>query len=188
MSMCLQAKFRTKITVIIDCFEIFIEQPINLTACHLIWSSYKQPNAIKYLIGITPQGTINLISEGWSGWASDQNSNFLSKLTHGDTVMADRGFNIGEMLGSVDARLKIHAFTKGKNHLHALEVGENQTTANVKIHVEWVFRSLQQKYSILEQTIPITLLVVSDNTTTLDKIVAVSCYLVNLCPSVMPLE
>ena len=40
------------------------------------------------------------------------------------------------MLGSVDARLKMHAFTKGKNHLHALEVGENQTIANVKIHVE----------------------------------------------------
>ena len=135
-SMCLQAKFRTKITVIIDCFEIFIEQPLNLTACHLIWSSYKQHNAIKYLIDITPQGTISFISEGWSGWTSDQNSNFLSKLTHGDTVMPDRGFNVGEMLGSVDARLKMHAFTKGKNHLHALEVGENQTIANVKIHAE----------------------------------------------------
>ena len=55
-----------------------------------------------------------------------------------------------------------------------------RTIANVRIHVERVIGSLRQKYSILEQTIPITFLGVSDNTTTLDKTVAVSCYLINL--------
>ena len=61
MRICFQAKLRTrtKISVIIDCFEIFIERPSNLTARHLTWSSYKQHNTIKYLIGITPQGTIH---------------------------------------------------------------------------------------------------------------------------------
>ena len=44
-----RAKFRTKISVIIDCFEIFIERPSNLTARHLTWSSYKQHSTIKYL-------------------------------------------------------------------------------------------------------------------------------------------
>ena len=124
--MCFQAKFRTKITVISNCFENFIEWPNNFTARCLTWSSCKEHNTIKYVIGIMPQGTISFISGGWSGWASDQritqNSIFLSKLTHGDTVMADRGFNIGEMLGSVGARLEISAFTKGKNQLSALEV------------------------------------------------------------------
>ena len=140
-----RAKFRTKISVIIDCFEIFIERSSNLTARHLTWSSYKQHSTIKYLIGITPQGTISFNSESWSGCASDQrntqNSNFLSKLTDGYT------------LPSV-------ILTDG----------------------------LRQRYSILEQTIPITFLGVSDNTTTLDKIVVVSCYLVNLCPSVVLFE
>ena len=76
----------------------------------------------------------------------------MSKLTHGDTVMADRGFNIGDMLGSVGARLEIPAFTKGKNQLPALGVEKTRTIANVRIHVEQVIGSLQQKYSISEQT------------------------------------
>ena len=55
-----------------------------------------------------------------------------------------------------------------------------RTIANVRIHVERVIGSLRQKYSILEQTISITFLGVSDNTTTLDETAAVSCHLVNL--------
>ena len=102
--------------------------------------------------------------------------------------MADRGFNIGDMLGSVGARLEIPAFTKGDNQLPALGVEKTQTIANFRIHVEQVIGSLQQKYSILEQTRHITFLGVSENTTTHDKIVAVSCYLVNLCRSIVSLE
>ena len=123
MPMCFEAKFRTKISVIIDCFEIFIERPSNLTARHLTWSSYKQHITIKYLIGITPQGTIHkelsTLIEGCSGCASDQrntqNSNFLSNLTDGYAAMADRDFNFCEMLGYVGFRFEIPAFTKVKN-------------------------------------------------------------------------
>ena len=62
----------------------------------------------------------------------------MPKLTHGNTVMADRGFNICEILGSVDASLEIPAFTKGKNQSPALEVEKTRTIANVRIHVEQV--------------------------------------------------
>ena len=51
--------------VIIDCFEIFIERPTNLLARAQTFSSYKHHNTVKYLIGITPQGSISFISEGW---------------------------------------------------------------------------------------------------------------------------
>ena len=90
--------------------------------------------------------------------------------------MADRGFNICEILGSVDASLEIPAFTKGKNQSPALEVEKTRTIANVRIHVEQVIGSLQQKY-ILKQTIPITFLGFQIiQLYTLVKIVAVSCY------------
>ena len=53
-------------------------------------------------------------------WASDQtitkNSSFLSNLSHGYTVMADRGFNIIEMLGSVGVNFKIPIFKKVKTN------------------------------------------------------------------------
>ena len=89
------------------------------------------------------------------------------------------------MLGSVRASLEIPASTKGKNQLSALEVEKSRTIANVRIPVEQVIGSLRQKYYILENIIPITFLGGSDNTATLDKTPAVSCYLVNFCPSVV---
>ena len=74
--------------VIIDCFEIFLEKPSNLLCRAQTFSSYKHHNTVKYLIGITPQGTVCFISDGWGGRVSDkhltENSNLLSHLTPGD--------------------------------------------------------------------------------------------------------
>ena len=41
-------------TVIIDCFEIFIDRPVNMLARAQTYSSYKKHNTAKYLIGISP--------------------------------------------------------------------------------------------------------------------------------------
>ena len=56
--------FWKKNTVIIDCFELYIDQPKNLTAQNLTWSSDKHHHTAKYLIDIIPQGLICFISEG----------------------------------------------------------------------------------------------------------------------------
>lgn len=81
------------------------------------YSQYKHHNTVKYLISITPQGVISFVLKGWGGRTSDkhvtENSGFLELLSPGD-VLADRGFNVAESLGLVNARLKILAFTKGK--------------------------------------------------------------------------
>ena len=63
MPMCFRNKFGRKNTTIIDRFELFIDRPTNLTARNLAWSNYKSHNTGKYLIGITPQGTIYFISK-----------------------------------------------------------------------------------------------------------------------------
>jgi len=84
--------------VIIGCFEIFIERPTNLLARAQTYSSYKDHNTVKYLIGITPQGTVSFISDGWGGRVSDkhltENCGLLSNLIPGDFVLANQGFNI----------------------------------------------------------------------------------------------
>ena len=41
MPQCFVDNFGGKITVIIDCFELYIDQPKNCTARNLTWSSYK---------------------------------------------------------------------------------------------------------------------------------------------------
>ena len=183
-----------KITTIIDCFEIFIERPSNLSARALTWSYYKSNNTVKYLIAITPEGTVCFISKGWGGRTSDQhvteNSGFLKYLLYGDTLMADRGFNIAETLGMCGSKLEIPSFTKGKGQLRPEEVEDTRVIANVRIHVERVIGNLRKKYSILDQTLPIDYLITDKDkkVPTLDKMVHVACALINMCPSVVPLE
>ena len=53
-------------------FEVFIDRPSCLLALAQTWSSYKHHNTAKFLIGITPQGTVSFISKGWGGRASDK--------------------------------------------------------------------------------------------------------------------
>ena len=67
---------------------------------------------------------------------------------------------------------------------------KTKETANIRIHVEHVIGDLQKKYLILNGTIPIDFLITNNDekVTTLDKIVHTSCALINLCPSVVPLE
>ena len=46
MPECFHTSFGTKVAVIIDCFEIFIERPSNLQARAYTWSSYKHYNTM----------------------------------------------------------------------------------------------------------------------------------------------
>ena len=130
MPMCFRNKFGCKITTIIDCFELFIDRPTNLTARNLTWSNYKSHNTGKYLIGITPQGTTCFISKGWGGRASDQhiteNSKFLKYVVYNDVIMADRGFSIVETLGTLGAKLEIPSFTKGQDQMRAEDVEDTR--------------------------------------------------------------
>ena len=50
--------------VIIDCFDIFVDRPLNPLARAQTFQSFKHNNTVKYLIIITPQGTVSFILEG----------------------------------------------------------------------------------------------------------------------------
>ena len=82
----------SKVVVIIDCFEVYIETPSNVEARSLTWSSYKHHNTVKFLVGITPQGTVSFLSRTWGGLVSDkyltEHCGFLDHLLPGHVVMA----------------------------------------------------------------------------------------------------
>lgn len=192
MPMSFRSKFG-KCACIIDCFEIFIERPSDLKARAQTYSTYKSHNTMKFLIGITPQGSISFISKGWGGRTSDkyltENCGFLNCLSPGDLILADRGFNIAETLGSCSATLKIPAFTKGRSQLSALDVESTRGLASVRIHVERVIGMTRQKYTMLGTTIPNTLCIAdSTGLTTLDKIVQVASALTNLSPPIVAFD
>ena len=135
--------------VIIDCFEVFIDRPSDLLARTQTWSSYKHHNTVKFLIGITPQGTVSFISRGWGGRVSDkfitEHCRLLGKLLPGDLVLADGGLDIADSCGLYGARLKIPAFTKGRPQFSPLEIESTREIANVRIHVEKSYWLCQTK-------------------------------------------
>ena len=75
LHLTLPTEFRNcfkKSVALIYCFEVFCERHKSLRARAQTWSNYKHHNTIKFLIAITPQGTITFVSKGWDGHASDQ--------------------------------------------------------------------------------------------------------------------
>ena len=150
MPQCFIDSFRYKTTVIIDCFEIFINRATNLMTRAQTFSNYKHHNTVKVLIGISPQGTISFVSEAWGGQTSDkfltENFGFLRNLLPGDLVLADRGFTIHDKVMFYHENLNIPAFTKGKSQLDPVKIEKTLNLANIRIHVEQVIGVLRQKY------------------------------------------
>lgn len=60
-----------------ECFDVFIENPSDLSTRVQIYSSYKSYNSFKVLIGMTPQRKIPYISKPWNGRIS---SVFLTEM------------------------------------------------------------------------------------------------------------
>ena len=67
----------------------------NLFAKACMWSTYKHYNSAKYLISVTPHGSINFFSKGWGGRTSDkfvnEHSGYLKNLLPCDIILADHG-------------------------------------------------------------------------------------------------
>ena len=125
------------------------------------YSSYKGHNTVKFLIAISPTGGVMFVCKCWGGRVSDKHltvhCGILNLLTHGDLVLADRGFDIGDDLAVFGATLAIPPFTKGKNQLSQKEVETARALSHVRIHVERAIGRVKQ-YKILQQTLPISIL------------------------------
>ena len=121
-----------------------------------------------------------------------ENCGLLNKLLPGDTVLANRGFDIKDSVGLFCATVTLPAYTRGKKQLSGMEVEQTRRIANVRVHVERVIGNVRKKYSLLGMWQPIDFLSrkSSEDVTTyaLDKIVTVACSLNNLCNSVVPTD
>ena len=95
----------------IDCTEITVDNPSAPSSQKVTWSDYKSHNTFKLLVGITPSGAFSFISDLYFGAISDRaitiKSGLLEQLEPMDDVMADRGFNLRDLITKKKATLNI---------------------------------------------------------------------------------
>ena len=145
--------------VIIDCTELFIETPSSLNIQSSTWSSYKHHNTFKGLIGISPTGACIFVSSLYTGGISDQEltrrCGLLDLVESGDSVMADKGFDISYDLLIRGCRLNMPPFVKG-GHMSKSNVVKTRKIASLRIHVERAIGRIKQ-YRILTSVIPLSI-------------------------------
>lgn len=194
LPLAFQKKYKDAVTVIVDCFEIPTESPNpkEMKANAKMFSNYKKHKTLKVLIGISASGSIIYISEAFGGRTSDKmiikDSGFLNMIEDGDFVMADRGFLIDELLAPLGASVAYPSFKKKNHQLEPLDAVNSKELSSLRIHVERVIGVLRQKFLILTDIVPISLLERWNNDMqAIDQILVIAAGLVNLCPSVVNL-
>ena len=117
----------------------FIQRPSDPSSQQIIFSTYKNHNTAKALIGITPSGAVSFISSLYEGSISDRNifieSAILEKLETGDSVMADKGFNVADLLDIRGMKLNIPPRKNGDQFTES-ELLETRRIASLRIHIE----------------------------------------------------
>ena len=90
-------------------------------------------------MGISPSGAIKFVSSLFLGSILDKEltrqSGILAILEKGDSIMADRGFDIEADLIPLGVKLNIPPFLEGKMQLSEKEIVETRRIASLRINV-----------------------------------------------------
>ena len=143
--------------IIIDATEFFIEHPSSLLSQSATFSSYKNRNTVKVLIGITPSGAISFVSEAYEGSISDrrlvEECGLLKKLEPGNEIMADKGFTIQDLLVPVGVHLNMPPFLQSNSQMPAGDVFTTKKIAHLRVHVERAIGCVKD-YQLLQGFLP----------------------------------
>ena len=100
------------------------------------WSSYKSQHG---QVHSTPW-SCHFVSTVLEGSISDreitEQSGLLELLERGDSVMADKGFNIRDLLVPLGVKLNIPPFKQGSQKMTPIDISSTKKIASVRIHVE----------------------------------------------------
>jgi len=143
--------------VILDATETPIQKPRASGPQRETFSSYKNKNTLKVMVGCTPRGTVSYISDAYGGSASDRQIIERSKLCaeksrfeKGDHIMADRGIMVQDLFASKNVYVNTPTMLKGKSQLDPEEIHKDRKVASKRIHIERVI-GLAKTYKILKK-------------------------------------
>jgi len=140
---------------IVDGTEFPIEKPSNLRDQSCTWSSYKNRNTLKVMMGISPRGDVTYISDAFGGSASDrqivEQSELLSDgiLSAGDSIMADRVFIVQDLFCLKQVQVNVPTVMRGLTQLPAEKVVCDRRIASKRVQVKRVI-GLGKVFKILK--------------------------------------
>ena len=150
-------KMFPKTRVILDATEIPTQKPSNCNSQRITFSTYKNGNTLKTMVGISPRGVVTFISDTYGGSVSDRQIIEKSSLLEpgvfnpGDSIMADRGIMVQDLFAHRNVQVNTPTTMKGRNQLEPGTVIKDRRIACKRIHVERVigfaktFRILSHK-------------------------------------------
>lgn len=146
-----KAKFPTT-RVVLDGTEIPVEKPSNPSSQRATFSTYKNTNTVKSVIGGTPGGLVSYVSPAYGGSTSDrqiiERGDLPQQCTAGDSIMADKGFNVQDIFAPFDVRVNIPAFFTKKNRLTEEQVLRDRKVSSKRVHIERLI-GMAKTYKIL---------------------------------------
>lgn len=177
-------KKNSNLRAVIDCTEFYIEKPSKISSQRSTYSQYKSANTFKLLISMSPLCNFNYVSQLYSGSISDKEivskSGFLEHLEHGDVIMADKGFNIQDILALYGSVLMAPPIMR-QNTISAKASTMTRRVATSRVHIERMIGKLKS-FLFLKGTLPLTV------KPYLSSAVTVCAILVNLQPSIINIE
>lgn len=161
--------------VLLDATEIRCEVPSSFVTQSGLYSHYKSTHTLKGLIGVSPDGLTTFVSELFTGSTSDREcvrrSGFLDlDFDIGDSVIADKGFRIDDLVEEIGVELNIPPFLR-RDRFTAEETQETQEIAALRIHVERRIQRIKC-FHIFDRPIPISLVPVANQMWTICAILS----------------
>jgi hypothetical protein len=177
-----KAKFPST-RIIIDGTECPVMKPKSPIAQQATFSTYKNRNTIKLLVGATPGGLVNYVSPAYGGSTSDrqicERSNLLTLCDKGDSIMADKGFNVQDLFAPYDVTINIPTFFRKRNRMTGKTVLKDRAISSKRVHIERII-GLAKTYKILKEPLNVT------ETKLASEITFVCFMLCNFKPCIIP--
>lgn len=138
--------------VIVDGTECPVKKPALPLAQQSTFSTYKNRNTVKVLVGATPSGLISYVSPAFGGSTSDrqivERSDLPDRCDSGDSVMADKGFDVQDLFANRNVAVNIPSFFRKKNQMCTKKVLHDRKVSSKRVHIERII-GLGKTYKIL---------------------------------------
>lgn len=175
-----------KCVAIITFIEIDVEKSAGATVTKET-HTHKNFHTVKYLVAVSPKGSLAYISKGFEGSQSEvriaESCGILDKTDSGDEILADKGFNKDATVGLYGA-----AVCEGKKKMHAIKMKNPRYVAaqSSVAKLMGAVHATKRNYAFLQSPVPSKFLKGTTDTglTALDQIVCLACALTSVSEKV----